>query len=227
MTIKAVITDIEGTTTPIAYVHRTLFPYARQHLRGFLAARHDDPAVAEALAEVARIEERELTVDEAATVLERWIDEDRKATPLKALQGMIWAQGFAAGELHGEVYADVPDCLRRWRAQGRTLYVYSSGSVEAQQLIYGHTPYGDLRPLFAGYFDTRVGAKREAAAYRRILEHIGLAGEEVVFLSDIGAELEAAHAAGLATCQVLRPQDGTERAEGFPAVTRFDQLELD
>jgi enolase-phosphatase E1 len=204
MSIQAIVTDIEGTTSSIDFVHQTLFPYARQHLRTFVREQASDPQVAADLAEVAKLEGRALTIDEAADVLERWIDEDRKLTPLKSLQGMIWARGYAEGALTGHVYADTPVWLQRWHSAGKRLYVYSSGSVAAQQLIFGHSDAGDLRPLFSGYFDTRVGAKREAAAYRNILEAIGLPGESVLFLSDIGEELDAAREAGIKTTQLIR-----------------------
>jgi enolase-phosphatase E1 len=213
MTIKAIVTDIEGTTSSIDFVQQTLFPYAKQHLRGFLRAHADKPEVLAQLREVALAEGHALSTDEAADVLGRWIDEDRKATPLKALQGLIWQQGYATGELRGHVYPDTPDQLRRWRAAGLRLYVYSSGSVEAQKLIFGHSDAGDLTPLFSGYFDTRIGAKREVGSYRRILEDIGLPGDAVLFLSDIGEELDAAREAGLATCQLLRD----DKAKPFPA----------
>jgi len=211
--IKAIVTDIEGTTSSIDFVHQSLFPYARAHLREFLRSHAGEPAVVEQLEETARLEGRQLTVETAADVLERWIDEDRKITPLKALQGMIWAQGYAAGELRGHVYPDTAPHLRRWHGQGRRLYIYSSGSVEAQQLIFGHSDAGDLRPLFSGYFDTRIGGKREEASYRNILKDIGLAGDEVLFLSDVGEELDAAGAAGLHTCQLIRD----DKARPFPA----------
>lgn len=202
--IKAIVTDIEGTTSSIDFVHQALFPYAKAHLRAFLRERANDPGVQRELAEVACLEGRPLSVDEAALVLERWIAEDRKLTPLKSLQGMIWRRGYEAGELKGHVYPDTPEALRRWHAQGQRLYVYSSGSEEAQRLIFGYTEYGDLTPLFSGYFDTRIGGKREADSYRHILQQLGLPGSEVLFLSDIGEELDAARAAGMQTCQLLR-----------------------
>ena len=211
--IRAVVTDIEGTTSSIDFVHQTLFPYARSRLRAFLHAHAGDTAVRACLGEVEAIEGRTLSIDEGASVLERWIDEDRKLTPLKTLQGLIWAQGYAAGELKGHVYADTPDALRRWHAQGRKLYVYSSGSVEAQKLIFGHTDQGDLTPLFSGYFDTRVGGKRDPASYRAILQQIGLSGSDVLFLSDVGEELDAARAAGMQTLQLIRDEKAKPFAE--------------
>lgn len=213
MSVKAIITDIEGTTSSIDFVHQTLFPYAKARLRQFLRLNARAPAIAVHVHEVAKLEGRQLTLEDAADVLERWIVEDRKATPLKALQGMVWAEGYAAGELIGHVYPDTPEYLRRWHAQGLQLYVYSSGSVEAQQLIFAHTEYGDLTPLFSAYFDTRIGAKREHASYRAIVELIGVPAEQVLFLSDIGEELDAARAAGLQTTQLLRDA----QAQPFPA----------
>lgn len=223
MAIRAVVTDIEGTTSSIDFVHQTLFPYAKKRLRAYLREHAGDTAVQQVLRDVEAIEHADLSLDEAADVLERWIAEDRKLTPLKTLQGMIWGEGYAAGELKGHVYADTPDALRRWHAQGRKLYVYSSGSVEAQKLIFGHTEHGDLTPLFSGYFDTRIGGKRDAASYRAILQHAGLPGDEVLFLSDVGEELDAAREAGMQTLQLIRddkakPFAAHEQAKDFSAV---------
>ncbi|HET8881726.1 MAG TPA: acireductone synthase [Solimonas sp.] len=222
--IKAIVTDIEGTTSSIDFVHDTLFPYAKRHLRRFLREQAGDDAVQQALDDVEAIVGRDLSIDEAADVLEQWIAEDRKLTPLKTLQGLIWEIGYRRGELQGHVYADTPDALRRWHAQGCRLYVYSSGSVAAQKLIFGHTAYGDLTPLFSGYFDTHIGGKREAASYRAILGEIGLPGDAVLFLSDIGAELDAARQAGMQTCQLLRDDkavasDAHRQAHDFTRIT--------
>jgi enolase-phosphatase E1 len=221
--IKAIVTDIEGTTSSIDFVHDTLFPYAKRHLRRFLREQAGDDAVQQALDDVEAIVGRDLSIDEAADVLEQWIAEDRKLTPLKTLQGLIWEIGYRRGELQGHVYADTPDALRRWHAQGCRLYVYSSGSVAAQKLIFGHTAYGDLTPLFSGYFDTHIGGKRESASYRAILSEIGLPGDAVLFLSDIGAELDAAREAGMQTCQLLRDDkavasDAHRQARDFTAI---------
>ena len=179
--VRAIVTDIEGTTSSIDFVHQTLFPYARKHLRVWLRENAGQSQVQQLINDVEAIEHEDLSIDEAADVLERWIDQDQKHTPLKALQGMIWKQGLS-------------------------LYVYSSGSVEAQKLIFGHTDYGDLTPLFSGYFDTRVGGKREAASYRAILSQIQLPGEQVMFLSDVGEELDAARIAGMQTVQLIRDE---------------------
>jgi enolase-phosphatase E1 len=218
--IKAIVTDIEGTTSSIDFVHQTLFPYAKAHLRAFLKAHGGDDAVQRVLDDVEQVIGQELSVDEAADVLEQWIAEDRKLTPLKTLQGMIWRVGYESGELKGHVYPDTPESLRRWHGEGRALYVYSSGSVDAQKLIFGYTEYGDLTPLFSGYFDTRIGGKREAASYRAILAQISLPGDAVLFLSDIGEELDAARAAGMVTCQLLR-DDKAVASAAHPQAASF------
>jgi len=223
--IKAILLDIEGTTSSIDFVHQKLFPYARARLRDYLRAHGQERAVRRELDEVSKLEGRPLTADEAAGVLERWIDEDRKVTPLKALQGMIWRRGYEAGELTGHMYADTPVYLKQWHDAGRKLYIYSSGSVDAQKLIFGHTDYGDLTPLFSGYFDTRVGGKRESASYVAILRAIGLDGPRVLFLSDVGEELDAAKQAGLKTCQLLR-DTSARPSPSHPHASTFADVKL-
>lgn len=211
--IRAILTDIEGTTSSIDFVHQTLFPYARARMRAFLREQAGDAEVQRLVDDVEAIEHHDLSLDEAADVLELWMAEDRKLTPLKTLQGMIWRRGYEAGELKGHVYADAPEFLRRWHAQGLKLYVYSSGSVEAQKLIFGHTDYGDLTPLFSGYFDTRVGGKREPDSYRSIAAKVAMPASQILFLSDVGEELDAARGGGMNTYQLLRD----EAAKPFPA----------
>ena len=213
--VSAVVTDIEGTTTPISFVQRTLFPYARARLPAFLDAHAGRPDVA---AELARV-----PGDALATLL-GWMDRDEKVGPLKALQGMIWRQGYADGALRGELYPDVPPALRRWSRDGLRLAVYSSGSAEAQRLLFGHTEAGDLTPLFAGFFDTAAGAKREAGSYAAIALALGLAPGEILFLSDTEAELDAASASGWRTCQVVRPEDGTAASGRHAAAATFDAV---
>ena len=201
----AILTDIEGTTTPIAFVHRTLFPFARARLPGFLAAHAANRAVTAILDEV-----RALAPDEAPLdALLGWMDADAKITPLKELQGLIWREGYANGALHADVYPEVAGRLEAWHAGGIRLAIYSSGSAEAQKQLFAHTGAGDLTGLFAGFFDTRIGGKRVAASYRAIAAELALSGEAILFLSDVEAELDAAEAAGLRTCQLVRPEDGT------------------
>jgi len=219
--LDAVVTDIEGTTSAIAYVKDTLFPFARAALDDFLDARAGEPEVSAALDEV----RRRAPGRAPRAVLREWMDADSKETPLKTLQGMIWRRGFETGALRGHLYPDVAPALRRWHAAGLRLCVYSSGSAEAQRLLFGHSVDGDLAPLFSGFFDTRTGAKREATAYDAIAAALGLAPERVLFLSDVAEELDAAAAAGMRGCQLLRPADGTRpsgrhpEAADFPAVS--------
>lgn len=202
---RAVLTDIEGTTSSIAFVTDTLFPYARAHMADYVAAHAD--AVAPILADVPGTD----TAARLATLL-GWMDADAKQTPLKTLQGLIWADGYADGSLTGHVYADAAAALARWKADGIDLYVYSSGSVAAQKLIFGHSCEGDLTPLFSGYFDTHVGAKRDAASYAAIAGRIGLAPGEILFLSDAPAEVDAARAAGMDALLVDREGDAGDVA---------------
>ncbi len=220
LALAAVLTDIEGTTTPVAFVRDTLFPYARARLPRLLRERAADATVAAELAEVARL----APGTPPLAALTGWMDQDAKVTPLKALQGIVWAEGYASGELRADLYPDVAPRLRRWSASGVRLFVYSSGSIEAQRQIFGHSSDGDLAGLFAGFFDTRVGAKREAESYDRIAIGIGVPTTEILFLSDTEAELDAAAAAGLRTCQLVRPQDGTVPATGHPVAGDFGEV---
>jgi enolase-phosphatase E1 len=202
----AILTDIEGTTTPIAFVRDVLFPYARARLPSFLQAHAAEPEVAAAVAEAERLGDG----SDAVTALLRWLDADAKVTPLKTLQGLIWDEGYRRGELKGVIYPDVPPVLRRWHAAGVRLYVYSSGSEAAQKLLFGHSDAGDLAGLFSGFFDTRVGPKREAGSYAAIARALGVPAGDILFLSDVAEELHAAALAGLQTCQLVRETDGTK-----------------
>lgn len=204
--ITAILTDIEGTTSSISFVHEVLFPYARARMAEYVTAHADDPEVREQLASVAQELGSEVSDDEAVAALLEWMDQDRKITPLKALQGMIWESGYSLGDFTGHVYPDAYARLLDWQALGIRLYVYSSGSVAAQKLLFGHTEFGDLTPFFSGYFDTRIGAKREAVSYQRIAQEIGLPAEQILFLSDIEQELDAARLAGMPTCHLVRDQ---------------------
>ncbi|MCQ8278406.1 acireductone synthase [Acetobacteraceae bacterium KSS8] len=215
--IRAVLTDIEGTTTPIAFVHRVLFPYARQALPSLVGRRADEKPVADALAEV-----RRLAPDaDPLTRLLGWMDEDAKIGPLKTLQGLVWRDGYEAGLLKAEIYPDVSPALRSWTEAGLRIAVYSSGSVEAQHLIFRNGPDGDLTALFDGFFDTGVGAKRDTNSYRTIAGRLGLPPDEILFLSDVEAELDAAAEAGLRCCQLVRPEDGTVASSRHPVAPDF------
>ena len=216
--LKAILTDIEGTTSAIAFVKERLFPFVEAALDGFLDAHVGDPRVAAVLADVPGPDQR--------ATLRQWMREDAKVTALKSLQGLIWRAGYEDGRIKGHLWPDVPACLRAWHEAGVTLAVYSSGSVEAQQLLFRHSDAGDLEGLFSGFFDTRVGAKREAASYAAIATSLGLDPGSILFLSDVAEELDAAAASGLMTCQLVRAADGTRAcgrhadAADFPSVAR-------
>ncbi|KPW39822.1 Enolase-phosphatase E1 [Pseudomonas syringae pv. coriandricola] len=205
MPIKAILTDIEGTTSAVSFVFDVLFPFARTHLPDFVRQHAEQPQVAAQLQAVrTQSAEPDADVERVIAILLEWIAEDRKATPLKALQGMVWEQGYNAGQLKGHVYPDAVDALQHWHQQGYRLFVYSSGSIQAQQLIFGCSEAGDLSGLFSGYFDTTSGPKREAQSYQTIANATGFAAEEILFLSDIVEELDAAKAAGMLTCGLAR-----------------------
>jgi enolase-phosphatase E1 len=170
----------------------------------FVRAHAEDAQVRRELEAVAAEVGHPLSDADAAEQLVRWIDEDRKITPLKSLQGMIWEAGFKKGDFVGHIYEDSVEGLRRWHEAGLKLFIFSSGSVQAQKLLVGHTAYGDLTPLFSGYFDTKVGPKKEPDSYRRIAIEIGLPPESIEFLSDIREELDAAATAGMSTVWLVR-----------------------
>ncbi len=223
--IKAVVTDIEGTTSSLSFVKDVLFPYARAQLPAFVAAHAHDAAVQRLLAEARAVIGGTPSDAQVVAALQRWIDEDRKLTPLKALQGLIWEAGYRRGDFQGHVYEDAVRQLRAWHARGLRLYVYSSGSVLAQKLLFAHTAYGDLTPLFSGYFDTRIGGKREPSSYRAIVRSVGVGAAGIVFLSDTKEELDAARTAGLQTRWLVRagalPQTATH-----PLARSFDEISL-
>ena len=225
--IRAIVTDIEGTTSSISFVRDVLFPYARKRLPAFVETHGDKPDVQHWLHEAAREAGLvEANRQEIIELLLDWIDTDRKSTALKALQGMIWKDGYAAGDYRAHVYPDVAARLRSWRADGLRLFVYSSGSVPAQQLFFRHSVAGDLTPLFAGYFDTETGPKRATESYRRIAEAINEQPRHILFLSDVEEELDAARAAGLHTGWLLRPPLEPPAAPRHRAYADFDAVEL-
>jgi enolase-phosphatase E1 len=225
MMILAILTDIEGTTSSISFVKDVLFPYAREHLPAFIAAHGDDTEVRrwlDATAQEAGIDAADR--DAVIATLRQWIDEDRKATPLKALQGMIWREGYASGAYRAHLYPEVADRLRAWKDLGLPLYVYSSGSVAAQKLFFRYSEAGDLSGLFDGHFDTEVGGKREAASYAHISASIGVPAQDILFLSDIVEELDAARSAGLRTTWLCRPPLSCPAESAHPCVGDFDAI---
>lgn len=212
-----ILTDIEGTTGSISFVRDVLFPYARAALPGFVRARGDEPKVRALLDQVAT--EHGAMCDDSMIVetLQGWIDQDRKHTVLKALQGMIWEDGYRDGDFTAHIYPDVAPALQAWHAAGHALAVYSSGSVPAQKLFFGHSDAGDLLPLFDHFFDTEVGHKRDADSYRLIADRLGRSPGDIVFLSDVIAELDAARKAGMRTVLLDRREDYPEPRRGEAA----------
>ena len=224
--IKAIVTDIEGTTTSISFVADVLFPYARERIAQFVLDHAHEPDVAAEIDAVRKqINEPGASLERVGQVLVSWIDQDLKITPLKTLQGIIWRVGYDDGSLKGHLYPEVAQRLRAWKAAGVQLNVYSSGSEAAQKLLFGFSEAGDITPLFDHFFDTRIGGKREAASYEHIKQALNLPGEQILFLSDIVQELDAAAAAGVKTIALDRQCIG----DGFgahPVVNNFDQIDL-
>ena len=229
--MTTILTDIEGTTSSIYFVKDVLFPYARAALPGFVRAHGQQPEVRRWLDQIA-IEISASACQDAVIVetLQGWIDQDRKHTALKALQGLVWEAGYRDGDFTAPLYPDVAPALRRWHGEGHTLAVYSSGSVPAQKLQFAHTDAGDLTALFVGFFDTEVGGKRDAESYRAIAGRLASAPDQIVFLSDVVAELDAARDAGLRTVLLDRRPDypqprsgvlanGHVRVESFAEIT--------
>ena len=220
--VRAVVTDIEGTTTSLSFVKDVLFPYARRAIPAYV--RDHESELSKIIREVENITGKSaLGTTELAGILLQWMNEDRKITPLKDLQGMIWRTGYESGELRSHVYEDAVRALGRWHAAGLRLYGYSSGSIAAQKLLFGHTAEGDLRPLFSGYFDTTTGPKLESASYGKIATVLALPPRSVVFLSDHPGEVRAAAEAGLQS--VLLAREATAQPGGTLARS-FDEITL-
>ena len=233
-TVRALLLDIEGTTTPIEFVHRILFPFARNHVEEFLQRENVNDDVSalriEYLADLQSgcelppwQEESSASLLESATRYVYWLmDRDRKSTALKSLQGKLWEAGYCRGELQGEVYPDVHPAFTRWRQQQKAVCIFSSGSVLAQKLLFAHTAEGDLTSCLNAYFDTSTGAKTDARSYRSICTSIGSPENEVLFLSDTVAELDAARTAGLQTAHCLRPGSVEPETPAHSIIRSFD-----
>ncbi len=207
-----ILLDVEGTTSSISFVYDVLFEHAKRQVGHFLAAHRDDSDVLELAAAVtaaagAPLAPAAIAGDptRAALAAIELMNRDVKETALKSLQGMIWRAGFESGEIVAHVFDDVPPALSRWADSGLDVRIYSSGSIEAQKLFFGHTAAGDLTPLLRGHYDTTTGPKRERASYERIAADMGLEPRTILFVSDVGAELDAARAAGMATALAVRP----------------------
>ena len=234
--ISHVLLDIEGTTCPVSFVAGTLFPYAAKHLESFVNSHKGKPAVGELLSSAEEtwkqdnnLEAQQLLAQPGADViayLQLLIKQDRKLTELKDLQGLLWAQGYASGDLKGPLFIDVVPALRRWNQQGAVLAVYSSGSVAAQQLLYGHSTDGDLRSLFSHWFDTKTGAKQDDASYRAISQAMGVDSSKVLFISDSLLECEAAHTAEMQVLFSDREGNPGRDNGSFERIRSFEDLQL-
>ena len=224
--IKAIVTDIEGTTSSILFVKDVLFPYARANLADYVRSHEHEPQVKTLLEDACKEVGSELSTQQIITQLIHWLDEDKKVTPLKSLQGLIWEAGYRQGDFKGHLYSDAAANLKAWKAQGLDLYIYSSGSVYAQKLLFAHTEYGDLTPLFSGYFDTHIGGKKEQQSYRNIAEQLAIPANQLLFLSDIKEELDAAKAAGFETVWLTRDSAPEPQVE-YKQVNSFDQISVD
>ena len=222
--VKAVLLDIEGTIAPLTFVKEVMFPYSKRKLREFLEKNWNKPEIQEIIRDASREVGKELSLEEAVETFSRWIDEDRKITPLKELQGYIWEEGFKSGELRAPLYEDAYKKIREWKERGIPLYIYSSGSVKAQELFFSHTEYGNLLGLLSGFFDTKIGNKKEKESYLRIAQKIGLKPEEILFISDNPEELKAAKEAGFKVLQSVR--DGVKPSEEFEKIYSFEEIEL-
>jgi enolase-phosphatase E1 len=235
--VRAILTDIEGTTSSVAFVKDVLFPYARAALPAYVRAHElelkslrGDRSAAEEIPRsaagatwgdiAATVGKSHLTTQETIDTLLQWMEEDRKVTPLKTLQGIVWKSGYESGALQSHVYEDAVHALRRWHADGQQICVYSSGSITAQKLLFSHTPYGDLSPLFSHYFDTTTGPKLESRSYEKIAGALRLPPKSIVFLSDHAGETHAAAVAGMQTVLLARERAaaGTDFARSFAEI---------
>lgn len=227
MKVRYVLMDIEGTTSSLSFVHQVLFPYSLERMGAFLAARSGEPEVSRLLEQLAvevwPDQGDQKPLSDLERLLAEWAKADKKHPVLKALQGMIWEQGYKNGDLKGHVYPEVPQVLQGWKKAGLRLGIYSSGSVLAQKLLFGHSLAGDLTPLFSHHFDTAVGGKREVASYQKIVGQIGLPAAQVLFLSDTKEELEAAQQAGLQVTQLFR-ETPVQPQGPWPGAKDFGQL---
>ena len=232
-----VLLDVEGTVSPLSYVHDVMFPYARTEARAFIQAHADRADVISAL--------NQMAADAGLSSLAEWcpssypseaafdwitkeihalMDADAKITGLKQLQGLIWKQGFHGGELRSTLFSDVVKAFEQWSKRGLQVRIYSSGSVQAQRLFFGHSEYGDLTHYLSGYYDTTIGGKRVTKSYSAIALDSGVSPSSILFLSDVVEELDAARECGIKTCLVIRPGN-TEAAEnGHQKCNSFDEI---
>lgn len=239
--VRAILLDIEGTTTPVEFVYEVLFPFARSHVREFIREQNQSDDLQRIISALSAEHDNEnvegdpkpphwseSSADsrlESAIQYVYWLmDQDRKSTALKALQGQIWKGGYESGQLMGQVYSDVLPAFKRWQSQHRAIHIFSSGSVLAQKLLFEHTTEGDLTGFISEYFDTTTGAKNQPASYTSISKKIALPGNEILFVSDVTAELDAAQAAGLKVALCVRPGRDVPEASRHPLIETFDSV---
>jgi len=215
--IRVILTDIEGTTSSISFVHEVLFPYAAEKLPEFVQQNEND--LGDIFNQIREIEnDQSLDVQGIIDVMLGWIKDDKKITPLKTLQGMIWKDGYESGAFKGHIYDDAADVMHDWYEDGYKIYIYSSGSIAAQKLIYGYSECGDITQILSGYFDTTTGPKLEAESYTKIAKEIGLPPAQILFLSDNEGEITAANKAGMQTALVDREGKNTNAVHDFNSI---------
>ena len=237
--IRAILLDIEGTTTPIDFVYKVLFPYANARAEEFLSKHISSPDVRSDVAALhkdhaedvhagqgppAWREDRDAQVASAVAYMEWLTAKDRKSTALKSIQGKIWEEGYRNGELRSQVFDDVPPALKRWHEQKKTVSIFSSGSVLAQKLLFAHTSHGDLTPHLSQYFDTTTGSKTKAQSYESIAKALRQSPSQIVFISDVVAELDAAKSAGMQTLLCERPGNRPQAENDHRLVRSFDEV---
>jgi len=238
--IRAILLDIEGTTTPIDFVYQTLFPYASRKLESFLRERAQDPEIQSLIRDLRAqhaVDERngleppawvnhpdEARLRSSAAYGQWLIVRDSKCTPWKSLQGKVWQQGFARGELRGDVYPDVPPAFERWRGQKKIISIYSSGSVLAQQNLFRTTPSGDLTNYISAFFDTQVGVKTDGESYRKIAASFSYPPHQFLFISDAAEEIAAAQAAGMQALLCVREEHPTPAPDAAGVIHDFSSV---
>jgi enolase-phosphatase E1 len=224
MPIQAILCDIEGTTSSLSFVHDVLFPLSSDRMEDFIKQNWDKDLIKQEIEQI-KSQTANSEPDEIIKTLRSWITEDRKDGALKSIQGKIWKDSFESGQIRGHVYNDVPHNFRKWHDSGIHICIFSSGSIEAQKLLFRYSEAGDLSPFLSCHFDTGSGLKKEPSSYQKIASQLGLPATNILFLSDIQSELDAARRAGMQTTQVLR-EGVIPNWSRHPKVNSFDEIDL-
>ncbi len=231
--IRGILLDIEGTTTPIDFVYGTLFPYVREQLADFLKNNSSDPEVRQ-IVRALKIEHESDTrsnlmtphwSDQPIEYINWLMDQDRKITPLKALQGRIWLEGYQSGRIQGQVFPDVAAALHRWYEKSFDIRIFSSGSTLAQRLLFSSTADGNLSPWIKDHFDTNIGAKIDPASYTAIACAFELKPRQILFISDVTRELDAARQSGMKTLLCMRPGNHPQVMHDHRAISSFEEIQ--